>query len=60
VCIRAQEVHKYIIMHLTHLVGEFTTYNGGTKPQKLLNKGASHTIECMSIAYGEVIYAILT
>jgi len=53
-----KDVEVYI--RLTHLVGELTTYKGGTKPQRLLNEGASHTIECMCIAHGEVIYAILT
>jgi len=46
-------VHKksiQVYIRLTHLVGEFTTYKRGTKPQRLLNGGASHTIECMCIA----------
>jgi len=53
-----KDVEVYI--RLTHLVGEFTTYKGGTKPQRLLNAGAQHTIECMCIARGGIIYAILT
>jgi len=52
---------EYIIYtRLTHLVGEFTTCRSGAKPQRLLNEGASHTIECMCIAHGEVINAIPT
>jgi len=55
-CTRSIQVY----IRLTHLVGELTTYKGGTKPQRLLNEGARHSIECMCIAHGGVIYAILT
>ena len=43
-----QKYHVYI--RLTHLVGEFTAYKCGTKPQRLFKEGASHTIECVCIA----------
>jgi len=45
-CTRSIQVY----IRLTHLVGEFTAYKCGAKPQRLLNEGASHTIECMCIA----------
>jgi len=35
-CIGAQKSIQ-IYIHLIHLVGEFTTYKGCTKPQRLLN-----------------------
>jgi len=41
---------RSIYIRLTHLVGEFTASRCGTKPQTLLNEGASHKIECMCIA----------
>jgi len=46
-----------VYIRLTHLVGKFTAYKCGTKPQRLFNEGASHTIECMcSTIKGEKLY----
>jgi len=43
--------HKeYTSIYTPYSLMEFTTYKGGTKPQRLLNEGAQHSIERMCIA----------
>ena len=55
-------VHKkYTSIYTPYsLSGEFTASRCGTKPQRVINESASHSIEIMCVAHGEVIYAILT